>query len=118
VSELLKHSERLGVQKLDKIADMLYWNQNKIDLSHTYATNPRYSPFHNMVAEHTDKLEFYKAVRVRLIKMWNEQIDRMKILPEPEECQNCLGWDEEIASRLGDCIGVNKWECPECNRVI
>jgi hypothetical protein len=64
------------MERLNKIERMLYWNQNKIDTCNEQLTT--LGMFCNAIAIRK-RLAFNHHVRVRLIGMWNEQLNRMKL---------------------------------------
>jgi len=63
------------LDKLERIADMLKWNQQKME---SKATNPFYKLFG--FPKHYRHSEWFNlAVRVRLINYYNNQLDKMKL---------------------------------------
>ncbi len=103
--------------RLEKIDRMLYWNQNKIDTAKN-----QLSTYHIMdivffkIDEIKNRIYFYKNVRIRLLQYRNRHLDLMKEDLQ-DSCINCKGWDEEIASRIGD-YSNGSFVCPECGRKI
>ena len=87
MSERSDYLEKLGIERLEKIGEMLYWNQNKIDNINSpimkqlddYFPTIRVHDGYTEVITHENKIEFNKQVRTRLIAMWNRQLDTMKL---------------------------------------
>ena len=64
------------LERLEKIGDMLMWNQNKID---TEREHIRTLAIFGSVQKHRDRLLFNIGVRERLKRIWNREIKSLTL---------------------------------------
>lgn len=68
-----------SLERLEKIERMLFWNQNKIDTCNDQLKyHQPLSDFFNPVTIRK-RLKFNHEVRVRLIEMWNKELQSLRM---------------------------------------
>ena len=66
----------VSMDRLEKIQEMLYWNKNKIDNLNSLVTK---IGLFDSVGSIRERLKFHHAVRERLKKMWNNELNQIKL---------------------------------------
>lgn len=77
---IVRNEPKVSIDRLDKIKDMLFWNKHKIDAINSYLSDSTsfVHVFHYQ-QEYRDKLKFNHKVRTRLIGLWNDELNKLKL---------------------------------------
>lgn len=76
----LHHDRQAQIERLHRIYELLYWNRNEIGTVNKALTTPTsYYRMFNKEQEGRDRLFLLHHQRSRINRIWNQQLDRMKM---------------------------------------
>lgn len=77
---IVQNEPKVSISRIERIMDMLNQNKHKIDnANHELSDRNSFVHLFHYQDEYRSRLRFYHSVRDRLIRIWNKELERIKL---------------------------------------